>query len=278
MKIKKLYNGFLGYEGDLLNYDTSEIIIVPCPIETSVSYGKGTSKGPKHIIKASWQLEYYDHDLNYEINKKVNFVTLKKQKNLKKTTKRLLKDDKIPIFIGGEHSITIDIINVLSKKYDKLTIIHFDAHSDLRDEYNGNKYSHACSMRRCLENKNVEIISIGIRSSSIEEIEYKNKNVIWLDDLRKLSNLINNKNVYVSFDVDVFDSGLMPATGTPEPGGLNWETIISTFNSISKNSNIIGADIVEFAPIKNLKAYDFTIAKLIYKLIGYTHESRRYRN
>lgn len=178
----------------------------------------------------------------------------------------------MPLILGGEHSITPEIINTLAKKYNEITIIHFDAHSDLRNEFYGNKNSHACAMKRCLDNDNVNIISIGIRSSSQEEVDFKDQcdRVKWVNNVSD----IVGKNIYISFDVDVFDSSIMPATGTPEPGGLFWNQAIYYLNQITKYNNIIGIDVVEFSPIENIKAYDFMIAKLVYKLIGFSKRDK----
>ena len=188
-----------------------------------------------------------------------------------------------PLIIGGEHSITPAIVKSFKKSYSKLTIVQIDAHADLRNQYLGNKNSHACAMRRCLDFKNVNIISVGIRNICKEEFKFvkKNKNrikIIWSKDLSKknltkIKNLVKNKNVYLTFDVDGFDSSLMPATGTPEPGGLFWNETLDILKTIFKNSNVIGADVNELAPKKNLHACDFLTAKLIYKMLSYKFAS-----
>ena len=157
--------------------------------------------------------------------------------------------------------------------------MHFDAHADLRESYNGNKYSHASAIRRCLDYKNVSIISFGIRNISAGEINYLKKNkkrikVFWAKDkdkwnLNLFKKLIKNKKVYLTFDVDGFDSSIMPATGTPEPGGLFWNETIKIIKIASKNSKIVGADINELAPIKGFDSYNFLTAKLAYKILAY---------
>ena len=157
--------------------------------------------------------------------------------------------------------------------------MHFDAHADLRDSYNGEKFSHASAIRRCLDYKNVSLISFGIRNISKTEIPFLKKNskrikIFWAKDklnwsLKKFKKLIKNKNVYLTFDVDGFDSSIMPATGTPEPGGLFWDETLNIIKIAAKNSNIVGADVNELAPIKNFNSYNFLVAKLVYKILAY---------
>ena len=165
------------------------------------------------------------------------------------------------------------------KKYKNLCLLHFDAHTDLRESYNGNKFSHASAIRRCLDYKNVSLISFGIRNISAGEISYLKKNkkrikIFWAKDKNKwnlslFKKLIKNKKVYLTFDVDGFDSSLMPATGTPEPGGMFWDETIKIIKIASKNSEIVGADINELAPIKGFDTYNFLTAKLAYKILAY---------
>ena len=249
--------------------------------------------GPKKIIKASHQVELFDDELKKEPYKKFNLKTLKEEKikknlgqaleQLTRIINKTLNLKYFPLILGGEHSITPAIIKSFKKSYSKLTILQIDAHADLRNQYLGNKNSHACAMRRCLDFKNVNIIGIGIRNICKEEFEFvkKNKNrikIFWSKDLSKkniakIKNLVKNKNVYLTFDVDGFDSSLMPATGTPEPGGLFWNDTLDILKSIFKNSNVIGADINELAPKQNLHACDFLTAKLIYKMLSYKFAS-----
>lgn len=266
----------------------SQIIIVPYGLENTVTYGKGTKKGPRNIISASHHLELYDEDLGYQISDKVGIQTLKTKtikknnpmalKELEAITQNIIKENKFPFIIGGEHTITAGIISALNKSKKPITIVQFDAHTDLRDSYQNIKYSHACAMRRCLDFSNVKLISFGIRSTSKNEISFikRNKKRIkifyakdkndW--DSKRIYQMIKNQNVYITFDVDVFDPSLLPATGTPEPGGLFWNETIDLLKLITKNSKVIGADINELAPIINHEASNFIAAKLVYKLIG----------
>ena len=291
MKTIKSSSGFLGLTNEIKS--KNKVLVIPFGLESTVSYEGGTKLAPKKIIKASHQVELFDDELKKEPYKKFNLKTLKEEKIKKNLSQALNQLTRIinktlnlkyfPIILGGEHSITPAIIKSFKKSYSNLTIIQIDAHADLRNQYLGNKNSHACAMRRCLDFKNVNIIGIGIRNISKEEFEFakRNKNrikIFWSKDLSKkniakIKNLIKNKNVYLTFDVDGFDSSLMPATGTPEPGGLFWNDTLAILKSIFKNSNVIGADINELAPKKNLHACDFLTAKLIYKMLSYKFAS-----
>ena len=291
MKTVKSSDGFLGLPSEIKS--KNKVLVIPFGLENTVSYEGGTKMGPKKIIKASHQVELFDDELKKEPYKKFNLKTLKEEKikknlgqaleQLTKIINKTLNLKYFPLILGGEHSITPAIIKSFKKSYSKLTILQIDAHADLRNQYLGNKNSHACAMRRCLDFKNVNIIGIGVRNICKEEFEFVKKNkdrikIFWSKDLSKkniakIKNLIKNKNVYLTFDVDGFDSSLMPATGTPEPGGLFWNDTLDILKSIFKNSNVIGADINELAPKQNLHACDFLTAKLIYKMLSYKFAS-----
>ena len=279
--------GFLGVDNNF-NFRTKAIVI-PFGLEKTVSYGSGTKNGPKEIIKASHQVELYDEELNCEPYKKIGIKTLKPfkiDKNIVKALKQIskineenLKKKIFPLVLGGEHTITPGCIAPFAKKYDKLCLLHFDAHADLRESYNGNQFSHASAIRRCLDHKNISVISFGIRNISSSEIYFLNKNssrikIFWSKnkkkwDLKKFKKLIKNKTVYLTFDVDGLDSSVMPATGTPEPGGLFWDETLDIIKMAFKNSNIVGADINELSPIKGFDSYNFLVAKLAYKILSY---------
>ena len=293
MKYFSNKKGFLGIDNKF-NFK-EKAIIVPFGLEKTVSYGSGTKNGPKEIIKASHQVELYDEELNCEPYKKIGIKTLKPfkiDKNIKKALKKMsyineeiLNKKLFPLTLGGEHSITPACIEPFVKRYKKLYLLHFDAHADLRESYNGEKFSHASAIKRCLDNKNVCVISFGIRNISKEEIPYLRKNshrinIFWAKDklkwnLNKFKQLIKNKNVYLTFDVDGLDSSIMPATGTPEPGGLLWEETLNIIKIAAKNSNIVGADINELSPIKGFNSYNFLVAKLAYKIISYIFEYKK---
>ncbi len=279
--------GFLGIDNKF-NF-REKVVVVPFGLEKTVSYGGGTKNGPKEIIKASHQVELYDEELHCEPYKKIGIKTLKPFKineDIKKALKqisdineKILNKKLFPITFGGEHSITPGCINPFVKKYKKLCLLHFDAHADLRESYNGSKFSHASAIKRCLDYKNVSVISFGIRNISASEIpclkkNYSRINIFWAKDkmkwnLNKFKKMIKGKTVYLTFDVDGLDSSIMPATGTPEPGGLLWDETLNIIKIASKNSNIVGADINELAPIKGFNSYNFLVAKLAYKILSY---------
>ena len=287
MKYLSNKKGFLGVENKFSFKE--KVVIIPFGLEKTVSYGGGTKNGPKEIIKASHQVELYDEELHCEPYKKIGIKTLKPfkiSKDIKKalqkisnTNNEVIKKKLFPMTLGGEHSITPGCIAPFVKKYKKLCLLHFDAHADLRESYNGEKFSHASAIKRCLDHKNLSVISFGIRNISKNEISYLKKNsnrinIFWAKDkknwnLKKFKKLIKNKNVYLTFDVDGFDSSIMPATGTPEPGGLFWDETLNIIKIAANNSNIVGADINELSPIKGFNSYNFLVAKLAYKILSY---------
>jgi len=285
--------GFLGIDNK--TNIKEKVVVVPFGLEKTVSYGGGTNKGPKEIIKASHQVELFDEDLNKETYKSIGIKTLKPfsiKKNMLEALKQieninkiLLDNNKFPLVLGGEHSLTPGAIRPFIKKFKKILLLHFDAHADLRNSYNGNKFSHASAIRRCLDNSNVSVVSIGIRNISASEISYLKKNkkrikIFWAKDknkwnLNKLKKILKNKKVYITFDVDGLDSSLMPATGTPEPGGLFWDETIKIIKMAAKSSHVVGADINELSPIKGFDSYNFLAAKLAYKIISYSLEFKK---
>ena len=287
LEFLKNKDGFLGIDNK--TKFNEKVVVVPFGLEKTVSYGGGTKNGPKEIIKASHQVELYDEELNYEPHKKIGIKTLKPfkiDKNINKALKKIslineniLNKKKFPLVLGGEHSITPGCIIPFTKKFKNICLLHFDAHADLRESYLGEKFSHASAIRRCLDYKNVSLISFGIRNISEGEIPFLKKNskrinIFWAKDKKKwnlntFKKMIKNKTVYLTFDVDGFDSSIMPATGTPEPGGLFWNESLEIIKIAAKNSNIVGADINELAPIKGFNSYNFLVAKLAYKILAY---------
>ena len=285
--------GFLGY--DAKQKSDHKVVVVPFGLEKTVSYGGGTKNGPKEIIKASHQVELFDEELNKEPYKEIGIKTLKPfliKKEIKsalnqltKINEKILLKDKFPMVLGGEHSLTVGSIKPFVKKYDEIILLHFDAHADLRESYNGEKYSHASAIKRCLDFKNVKVVSFGIRNLSQSEMNFykNNKNrieIFWGKDKKKwdlsrLKSIFKEKNVYITFDVDSFDASIMPDTGTPEPGGLLWEEVLSIIKKVCQISNVVGVDINELAPIKNFDSYNFLVAKLAYKVLSYIFEFKR---
>jgi len=285
--------GFLGIDNK--SYGKENVVVIPFGLEKTVSYGRGTSKGPKEIIRASHQVELFDEDLNKEPYKYIGIKTLepfpiKKNmadalKQIENINKILLDKKKFPLTLGGEHSLTPGAIRPFIKKFGKICLLHFDAHADLRNSYNNNKFSHASAIRRCLDNPNVSVVSLGVRNISSSEIAFLQKNkkrikIFWAKDksswnLNQFKKIVKNKKLYLTFDVDGLDSSLMPATGTPEPGGLFWNETIRIIKIAAQSSQIVGADINELSPIKGFDCYNFLVAKLAYKIISYSFEFKK---
>ena len=293
MKYLSQKNGFLGYDANQ-NIEP-KVIVVPFGLEKTVSYGSGTKNGPSEIIKASHQVELFDEELNKEPYKEIGIKTIKpfaiKKKiedaldQLAAINKEILSKNKFPLIFGGEHSITPGSLKPFVNKYNQITLLHFDAHADLRETYQGEKFSHASAIKRCLDFKNVNVVSFGIRNLSQPEMDFYNINrdrieIFWGKDkknwdLSQLEKFFKDKTVYITFDVDGFDASIMPATGTPEPGGLLWEEVLPIIKKVCEISNIVGADINELAPIKNFNSYNFLVAKLAYKILSYTFEFKK---
>ena len=287
MKYLSNKNGFLGIDNKFSFKE--KVVIVPFGLEKTVSYGGGTRNGPREIIKASHQVELYDEELNCEPFRKIGIKTLKPfriERNIKKAlntmskiNQEILEKKLFPMTLGGEHSITPGCIAPFTKKFKNICLLHFDAHADLRESYNGEKFSHASAIRRCLDYPNISVVSFGIRNISKNEVPFLKRNskrikIFWAKDknkwdFNKFKRLIKDKTVYITFDVDGLDSGIMPATGTPEPGGLFWDETLNILKIAAKNSNIVGADLNELSPIKGFNSYNFLAAKLIYKILSY---------
>ncbi len=267
---------FLDIDKRYTDYKTAKFAVVPVPYEKTTSYGKGTSKGPSAILKASEQIEDYDIELDREPYRAGISVTrpIKAVKAIKGEISRILDDKKIPVMLGGEHSITPFAVGACAEKFRDLSVLQFDAHADLRDEYRGSKYSHACVMRRVLEI--CPAVQVGIRSMDASEAKFAKESgqisKIHFAEKLELAEIVTSqlsKNVYITFDVDALDPSIMPSTGTPEPGGLDYYEVLDVFRAVAREKNIVGFDVVELAPIRGLNHPDFTAAKLIYKLMGY---------
>ena len=258
----------------------SRVAILPVPFEATVTYGKGTKKGPPAILSASQKVELYDQELDKEPYK-IGVATLpilkgnirNIQPKIESEISILLDKGKFPIMLGGEHSISVGAVKACKNKYADLSVLQLDAHADLREDYNGSKFSHACVMRRVREI--CPAVAAGIRSLSQEEMDFARgsgqiKKIFWADrlDIEKILAGLSS-HVYITVDIDVFDPAEVPATGTPEPGGLNWYKVLEILKVVFRSKKVVGCDLVELAPIKGQHASEFLAAKLVYKLIGY---------
>jgi len=273
---------FLGLEDQ--NYKKSRVVIFPVPYSSTTFWKSGTKEGPLAIIEASRHLELYDSELKKDPSRMGIFTLeqLEPSKNspketittIKKVIREIIRDGKFPFMIGGEHSITSGAILAFYQKFSaNFSILHIDAHTDSRDEYEGTKWHHACAMRRARD-LGIKVTHVGIRSISEEETEYfkrKKINTIFFAPQLPVGKIISTlkKNVYLTFDLDAFDISIMPSVGSPEPGGLGWYEALHLIREVSKKRKVIGADAVELCPIPGISAPDFLAAKLIYKIIGY---------
>ncbi len=284
--------GFLGLPPELgRSYDDARAVVIPYGLEASVSYGGGTEAGPQAMLDASQEVELFDEELWREPVAEYGVVTAREPSidnsdipasldKLAAMTGAVLADGKFPIVFGGEHSITPGAIRPFLAKFPDLHILHFDAHADLRDGYEGEHFSHAAAIRRVLDHPTVPIISVGIRNISAEEIPFLDANrhritIHWGKDRRsydyeKIVAPLVGKPIYLTFDLDGFDSSAMPSTGTPEPGGIFWEDAVGIISSAARVGTIVGADINELAPIAGLHGPDFLAAKLAYKILNYS--------
>lgn len=290
MKCLPAEKAFLGLSNaQAVSYEKAKAVIIPFGLEASVTYGGGTKYGPQAMIDASQEVELFDEHFWCEPYEKIGIVTLEPPviaseqtqaiDQLEKITEKVLQDGKFPFTFGGEHAITAGTIRPFAKRYTDLVILHFDAHADLRDGYEGMHYSHASALRRCLDFNNIELVSLGIRNISAEEIPFLEENrhrihIHWAKDkkhwdLKKIIKPLQNRPIYLTFDLDGFDASLMPATGTPEPGGLFWDDVMEIIQAASTVGKIVGADINELAPQENLHSCDFLAAKLAYKILSY---------
>ncbi len=279
---------------DRAGADKPKAVVIPFGLEASVTYGGGTSEGPAAMIAASPEVELFDEELWCEPCQDFRLETWKQTQiptkiedaleHLAGLTGQALAQGAFPLVFGGEHSITPGALRPFIEQYPDLALLHFDAHADLRDGYLGEHYSHAAAIRRCLDAPDLSIVSVGIRNISASEIPFLEANrhrihIHWAKDKRhwnieEMLAPLRGRPVYVTFDLDGFDASLMPATGTPEPGGLFWDDVMPILKRASEISTWVGADINELAPHPALHACDFLAAKLAYKILAYKFSPR----
>lgn len=261
----------------------SQIVILPVPFDGTSTWIKGADKGPKAILEASANMELYDIETDSEVYKKgiclLPAITEKSSPEkmsakVREAVGEQIKKKKFVVLLGGEHSVSIGSIQAHAESFKDMCVLQLDAHTDLRDQYEGSKYNHACVMARALEV--CPIVQVGIRSMDISEKKNFNKENVFLAEeifmkpgwqdsvIKKLK-----KNVYITIDLDIFDPAYLPSTGTPEPGGLGWYGVLNLLKTVSQKKNIVGFDVVELCPNKAEKSSDFLAAKLIYKLLTY---------
>ncbi len=281
------YKNFGGLPEQYTKFENSKIVIVPVPYDGTSTWIKGADKGPEALIEASANMEVYDIAADNEVYKVGIHTTdpIRERRSPEKLAKevetkitQLLKKKKFPVIIGGEHSVSIGAFKAFADYYKDgdFTILQFDAHADMRQEYEGSKYNHACVMARASEL--APVLQVGIRSMSYEErADVKPERVFYADYILDTGNntwmydLLNKlgKNVYITIDLDVLDPSIMSSTGTPEPGGMGWYQLIEILQKVNQKSNIVGFDVVELCPMKYNKAPNFLAAKLVYQLLTY---------
>lgn len=276
---------FAGIDESFAQRETSKIFLQSIPYDGTSTWGKGADKGFEKFLEAAENMELYDIENDNEVYKEgIHLLESSPSFNTPEEmfaytyahTKKLLKENKFLTFFGGEHSISIGLIKAHYEHFEDLTILQLDAHADLRPSYNGSKYNHACAVHDA--SKNANLVQVGIRSMDISEKQYVNYDNIFFADEIKYSGSWEDEamqqmtdNVYITFDLDVFDPSIMPATGTPEPGGLHWYLVTNFLQRVFEERNVVGFDIVELAPIDGLHSPQYLAAKLYYKMLSYKY-------
>lgn len=272
---------FAGLPDPYGNLEQAKIVLIPVPFDKTTTYQQGTDLGPAALIQASRNLELYDIETDFEVYKKGIYTadaieadnSEEMLKNTYEATKKYLEQGKFVGILGGEHSITSAPIKAFKEKYPTLTVLQFDAHADLQPAYENNPWSHASVMAR-VKDLNVKIVSVGIRSMSSEElVNVDRPNTFYAHELtgdwiHQVLSCLSGP-IYITFDLDAFDSSLMPSTGTPEPGGLFWNETLQLLKRVIQEKNVVGFDVVELCPSPTNHAPDYLAAKLIYKLLSY---------
>lgn len=274
---------YAGIEEEFAQKETAKVFLQSIPFDGTSTWGKGADNGFEAFLEASENMELYDIETNTEVFRQGVHIlpelgghTSAEQmfEEVYANSKSLLEKDKFLTFFGGEHSISIGIIKAFYEKYPDITILQIDAHTDLRPEYHGTSYNHACAVFDASQNAN--LIQVGIRSADQSEMQYVNRDKCFFaedmygntDWVEKSITQMTDK-VYITFDLDAFDPSIMPATGTPEPGGMDWNTTIKYLKRVFAEKEVVGFDLVELAPIEGLHGPNFLAAKLYYKMLSY---------
>lgn len=274
---------FGGIEEQFTGFKESAILLQAITFDGTSTYGKGADKGFEAFIDATENMELFDIETRSEVYKKgIHILPIIDEETSAETmfetsyqrAKEMLETGKFPTFFGGEHSVSIGPIKAVYEKYNKLTVLHFDAHADLRNEYLGTPYNHACALHDA--SKHTNLIQFGIRSMDISELQYMNEEKVFFAHQMHENNLWQDKafsmiteDVYITIDLDAFDPSILPGTGTPEPGGLGYYQVLNFLKKVFKEKNVVGFDIVELAPVEGSKVSEFFASKLYYKLLSY---------
>jgi agmatinase len=280
---KQIIHGFLDLPPEFSNYENARIVILPVPFDKTSTWVKGADKGPGAIIEASINLEYYEPETRSEVYRKGIFTARPvwaktSEEMIRKTyqkVRNLIADNKFVVTLGGEHSVSIGPIRAHAERFAGLSLLHLDAHSDRRASYLGSAYSHACVIARAKESVR-QVVSVGVRSMDASELASARKDKVFYaheihgrtDWIKKVVSVLSD-NVYITIDLDVFEIGLMPSTGTPEPGGLGWYEVTALLKAVTGKRNIVGFDVVELCPSTANRAPDALAAKLVQVLLSY---------
>lgn len=274
----------------IVELNEAAILLQSIPYDGTSTWGKGADKGFDIFMNTTPNLEFYDIETDSEVYKKGIHILPPINENrspeqvyetVLKKTQELLELNKFLTFFGGEHSVSIGVIEAYRQKFKNLTVLQLDAHSDLRPSYLGSEYNHACALHQASQTTN--LIQVGVRSMDVIEKPFLNKEKCFLAEeiygteswMDQSINLMTD-DVYLTIDLDALDPSIMPSTGTPEPGGLSWDTTIRYLKKVFERKNVVGFDIVEFAPIDGLHAPDFLVTKLYYKLLSYKFYSNKH--
>nr|WP_298923709.1 agmatinase [uncultured Allomuricauda sp.] len=277
---------YAGIPEEYASAEKSKVVLIPVAYDGTSTWGKGADKGPEAFLEASENMELYDIETDSEVYREGIYLTetlddFDSPESMVDTVHKMAKDfinrNKMVTMIGGEHSISIGAIRAFNEAYQGLTVLQIDAHADLRKEYNGSKYNHACALYEASQTTN--LVQVGIRSMDQAENMIMNRDHVffahemisddyWMDNVLDLM----TDNVYITFDLDALDPSILPSTGTPEPGGLFWYETLEFLKLIFKECNVVGFDIVELCPNGKEKASDFLAAKLYYKMLSYKYK------
>ncbi len=280
---------YAGIPEEYAKLETAKVVLIPVPYDGTSTWQKGADKGPEAFLDASENMELYDIETDSEVYKNgvylappvvVNSTPEAMADAVHQETKKFIKKKKFVTIFGGEHSISIGTIRAFNEAFDNLTVLHIDAHADLRKSYEGSSCNHACAVYEASQNTN--LIQVGIRSMDIQEksvMDYDKTHFAhemaiddtWMDSVIEQM----TDNVFITFDLDAFDPSILPSTGTPEPGGLFWYETLDFLKLVFNEKNVVGFDIVELCPNKNDKSSDFLAAKLYYKMLSYKFESSK---
>jgi agmatinase len=268
------------------DFEHARVVILPVPLDRTTSYVAGTRNGPHEILVASSYMELWDEEMKTDVHEvgvctlpemEFPFATMEEVvQEIRRVAAEIVSRDKFPVVLGGEHSITAPVVAAVAAKYPGVSVLQIDAHADLRDSYMGTRHSHACAMRRVLEY--ARTTQVGIRSLSAEEAAAAPAlptRIFYDFEMRRQSDWIERvvdslgDTVYVTIDCDGLDPAIMPATGTPEPGGLTWYETLALLRRVIESRRVVGCDIVELCPMPGNVAPNFLCAKLVYKILSY---------